>query len=277
MKKLYGGFNCENNPGLCGFGFTSLRICSSLDDTGINQIEPFAQPIANGTAPKSSKLPRIAIVAGVTIASSITLIVVGFLCVFQYRRRKQKIGITSDGSGTSDDRLSANETKDFYSRSASPLITLEYSNKWDPMVSYQIGSEDSDEFLQRFKLNLEEIESATQYFSEVNLLGKSKFSAVYKGILKDGSVVAIKSINVISCKSEEVEFMNGLRLLTSLRHENLTRLRGFCCSMGRGECFLVYDFATRGNLSRYLDLADGSSHTLDWQTRVSIITGIAKG
>lgn len=145
------------------------------------------------------------------------------------------------------------------------------------MVSYQIGNDDPDKFLQKFKFNLEEVESATQYFSEANLLGRSKFSAVYRGVLKDGSVVAVKSINVISCKSEEIEFMNGLRLLTSLRHENLARLRGFCCSMSRGECFLIYEFVSKGNLSQYLDLEDGDASILDWETRVSIINGIAKG
>lgn len=293
FKKLKEGFKCDHNPGLCGVGISSLRACSSWDD--INQVQPISQPLPNAAAtkhvpmtanfsahcnrthcPKSSKLRLVAIIVGVNIAS-ITLLVIGLVCLFQYRRRKQKIGIKSETNGTSDDQLSTNETKDFQSRSASPLITLEYSNKWDPMVSSQIGCEDSDEFLQTFKFNLEEVESATGYFAEVNLLGKSKFSAVYKGILKDGSVVAIKSINVISCKSEEVEFMKGLRLLASLRHENLARLRGFCCSMGRGECFLIYDFATRGNLSRYLDLTDDSSHILDWPTRVSIIAGIAKG
>lgn len=290
LKKLNGGFKGENNFGLCGVGFSSLRVCSTWDSSNINQAEPFA-PRINSTATKhvpmnakipaacshcskSSKLPRVAIITGVIICG-ITLMVGAFLFVFQLRRRKQKIGFTADS--TSDDRLSTNETKDLTSRSASPLITLEYSNKWDPMMSYQIGSEDSDNFLHSFNFNLEEIESATQYFSELNLLGKSKFSAVYKGILKDGSVVAIKCVHVINCKSEEALFMNGLRLLTSLRHENLAKLRGFCCSMSRGECYLIYDFALNGNLSQHLDVVDGGDDSLDWTTKVSIIKGIAKG
>ncbi|KAL8101257.1 uncharacterized protein LOC141684698 [Apium graveolens] len=292
LKKFKGGFHFGNNSGLCGVGYPSVRACNSWDDQNINQIEPFS-PAENSTdtkhvplnakihadcnqtsCPRSSKMRRIALFGGI-VTITIVVVAVGLL-VFRYRRRKQKIIITSHS--ISDDRFSATDAKDFYSRSASPLVTLEYSNKWDPMACYQIGSSDSDNFLQRFKFNLEEIESATQYFSEVNLLGKSKFSSVYKGILKDGSFVAIKSINIISCKSEEVEFMNGLRLLTSLRHENLAKLRGFCCSMGRGECFLIHDFACNGSLSRYLDIVDGSSnHILDWKTRISIITGIAKG
>lgn len=109
------------------------------------------------------------------------------------------------------------------------------------------------------------------------MLGRSTFLSVYKGILRDGTLVAIRSINGTSCKSEEVDFVNGLNLVTSLRHENLIRLRGVCCSKGRGECFLAYDFAPKGTLSQYLDLEDGSIQVLDWSTRVSIIKGIAEG
>ena len=42
--------------------------------------------------------------------------------------------------------------------------------------------------------NMEDVESATQHFSEVNFLGRSNYSAVYKGVLRDGSIVAIKRI-----------------------------------------------------------------------------------
>lgn len=290
LKKLGGGFHCENNPGLCGVGFSSLRVCTTWDNVNINQIQPYAIP--NNTASNSipepvtihshcnqthcsnrSKLPKIAIVASL-ITLILTLVVFGFLLIFQHRRRKQKVGNTSENS---DDRLSTEPVKEFYSRSASPLVALEYSNGWDPMFDGQNGNGVWPEFFNSFRFNLEEVESATQYFSESNLLGKSKFSTVYKGVLKDGSLVAIKSINATSCKSEEAEFVKGLSLLMSLKHENLVRLRGFCCSKGRGECFLIYDFASKGNLSSYLDVVDGSTNVLEWSTRVSIINGIAKG
>ncbi|KAI5594914.1 hypothetical protein BDE02_03G102900 [Populus trichocarpa] len=289
LKRLNGGFQFENNPGLCGTGFPLLRACNAVFD--INQVGPLG-PIANNTAQKvipqseilqahcnlthcsnSSKLPQAAIVAGV-ITVTVTLIGAGFLIIFLYRRKKQKIGNTS---AFSEGRLSTHQAKEFHRAGASPLVSLEYSNGWDPLGDSRNGIEISGEHLNNFRFNLEEIESATRCFSEVNVLGKSSFSTVYKGILRDGSLVAIRSINLTSCKPEEAEFVKGLDLLTSLRHNNLTRLRGFCCSRGRGECFLIYDFAPRGDLSRYLDLEDGSNQVLDWSTRVYIINGIAKG
>ncbi|KAL0312764.1 UNVERIFIED_CONTAM: Cysteine-rich receptor-like protein kinase [Sesamum radiatum] len=292
LRRLNEGFHFDNNPGLCGTGFSSLRACTAWDNLNINQVDP-STPVANRTAPtnvpqsaafplacnqsdcsrSSSRLPQIGIVAGV-ITVTIALTVVVFVGVVRYRRRKQKVGNKSD---TSDDRLSIDQVKDVYKRSPCPLVALEYSNSWNPTNAAQDCNGLCHVFLQGSKFNLEEVESATQHFSEVNLLGKSKFSAVYKGILKDGSLVAIKSINKTSCKSDEDEFMKGLSLLNSLKHENLLKLRGFCCSKARGECFLIYDFASNGNLSQYLDAEDDTSSILDWPTRVSIIHGIAKG
>lgn len=298
FKRLKEGFKCANNPGLCGVGFSTLRACTSLDMNRVNVDGLPLGPNLNGTvgtAPpkanpesvdintncsqnhctKSTKFPQAAVMAGV-ISLIVTLAGGVFLALVWYRRKKQKVGNTSDPS---DSQLSTDQAKEFYRRSPSPLVSLEYSNAWDPLADGRngLGFSFSQEYLTNYWFNMEDVESATQYFSELNLLGRSKFSSVYKGVLRDGSLVAVKSINVTSCKSEEAEFLKGLHLLFSLRHENLVKLKGFCCSRGRGECFLIYDFVPNGNLSQYLDVEDGRNQVLDWSKRVSIISGIAKG
>ncbi|XP_006857826.2 somatic embryogenesis receptor kinase 1 [Amborella trichopoda] len=304
FKRLNDGFQYGNNSDLCGADFLGLQGCKSSDlqpirpdafgpDSTPNGVQPTKPESVNvQTTPtitgceqgsghcssRSSKSPEIAIVMAV-VAVTAGMILGGLLLFSWYRRRKQKIGSAFEPS---DSRLSSDQVaKDFSitttnnRKSASPLISLEYANGWDPLAE-QGGS--SLEGLQSFRFNLEEVESATQYFSDVNLLGKSSFAAVYRGMLRDGSVVALKSINKTSCKTEEVEFLKGLKILTSLRHENLVGLRGFCCSKGRGECFLVYDFMPNGTLARYLDGgATSGRRVLDWPTRVKIINGIAKG
>ncbi|XP_062074110.1 LRR receptor kinase SERK2 [Humulus lupulus] len=287
-------FKSENNPGLCGVGFSRLRACTAFDESGVNvdglgltipnrndtaypnHNPEYAKVHCNQThCSKPARFSQAAVVAGV-ITVTITMTGIVFLIIIRYRRRKQKIGSTCDPS---DGRLSIDQAKEFqfHSRSASPLVRLEYCNGWDPVGDGGNGLGSSQEYLNKYRFNMEEIESATQYFSEVNLLGKSKFSAVYKGVLRDGSAVAIRSISITSCKSEEAEFVNGLSLLFSLRHENIVKLRGFCCSKSRSECFLIYDFVPKGTLSSYLDIREGSDQVLDWSKRVSIITGIAKG
>ncbi|KAI8564643.1 hypothetical protein RHMOL_Rhmol03G0196900 [Rhododendron molle] len=292
LKRLAEGFQYKNNPGLCGVGYSALRDCSTLSDVIPNMPEPYgagSPGLATRDIPEtanvklncsqtrcsnSSKTPQASVVVVAVIVVTIALSAMGILTFSQYRRRKQKLGSSYD---ISDNRVSTDQSVEGYRKNGSPLISLEYSNGWDPLADGRNLGGFSQEALQSFRFNLEEVESATQYFARKNLLGRSNFSAIYKGVLRDGSIVAIKSITKSSCKSEEAEFLKGLNILTSLRHENLVRLRGFCSSRGRGECFLIYDFIPNGNLLCYLDLKEGDNRVLEWNTRVSIIKGIAKG
>ncbi|KNA13646.1 hypothetical protein SOVF_114770 [Spinacia oleracea] len=297
LKRLDKGLLYGNNTKLCGSGFLALRACTTFDNTNVDfdTPRPFGSFFKNHTETnhdeprnaslqtnnsssttaysKPTKFPQIVVVVGV-ITASVILAAVAFLTFFRYRRHKQKIGTMIEPC---ESRFSTDHAVDLHSKNASPLVSLAYSTGWDPLADGLNSGDLSQEALQNFRYNLEEVESATQYFSEANLLGRGNFSTVYKGVLRDGSVVAIKSISVNSCQSEEAEFVKGLNLLVSLRHENLVSLRGYCCSRGRGECFFIYDFAPKGNLLKYLDVSEGSDHVLEWSVRVSIIKGIAKG
>ncbi|KAL2321636.1 hypothetical protein Fmac_026015 [Flemingia macrophylla] len=289
LKRLKEGFQGANNRDLCGVGFSTLKACNkdkifdvgeiSAPDISINSNHSITFPKPENTlhcnqtlCPKSRALLHVVIAAS-SIIPTITLIGFGTFIFVIYRRHRQKVRNTSDYS---EGQLTPYQPKEFY-RSSSPLANLEYYyNDWDSLDG-QNASGLSHEYLNRFRFNIDEIESATHHLSGSNLLGKSKFSAVYKGVLRDGSLVAIRSISATCCKTEEAEFVKGLILLTSLRHENIVKMRGFCFSRSRGEWFFVYDFATSGNLSQYLDKEDGNDHVLEWSKRVSIIKGISKG
>lgn len=297
LTRLNEGFQFSNNAGLCGSGFSTLRLCTSADLINSNRPEPIEHD-PNDLIPTSLtplQIPRSANLSArcnttncsnnsksctlTVIIGIIAVLVAGFLSGILtfawYRRKKQKIGSSQE---ISDNRLSIDHAKEVPLKSASPLISLEYSNGWDPLADGRSGIGFSLEVSQSFRYNLEEVESATQYFSDFNLLGRSNFASTYKGMLRDGSDVVIKSISKSSCKSEEVEFLKGLKLLPIIRHENVVKLKGFCCSRGRGECYLVYGFVANGSLLHYLDLkASDTSRMLKWPVRVSIIKGIAKG
>ena len=60
------------------------------------------------------------------------------------------------------------------------LISLEYSNGWNPLAD----EGKSCERFQSFRFKLEEIESATQYFFENILLRKNNYCAAYKGVIE---------------------------------------------------------------------------------------------
>ncbi|KAK8576640.1 hypothetical protein V6N13_032559 [Hibiscus sabdariffa] len=291
LKRLNDGFLFQNNLGLCGSGFASLKACNASDLTTnpskpvvygsgaagvareIPETADLQLPCEQTRCSKPSKSQTGPILVGLVVVT-VALSAIGILTFTQYRRHKQKLGSSFEISNIC---LNTDQSKGVYRKNVSPLISLEYANGWDPLADGRNFSGLAKDVFQSFRFNLEEVETATQYFSEVNLLGKSIFSATYKGILRDGSAVAIKSINKTSCKSDDAEFLKGLNVLASLKHESLVRLRGFCCSKALGECFLIYDFVPNGNLVSYLDVKDGDGQVLEWSTRVSIVKGIAKG
>ncbi|EPS61496.1 hypothetical protein M569_13300 [Genlisea aurea] len=262
LSRLKDGFRYGNNSGLCGSGFPSVRGCTQWDygaAAGISPVDPnrtvFLPTPANftqgGEPPlipsksSPSRFPLVDIIAGAIVSTALVLTAAAAILVSTFRRRR-RLGRRSELPDQPEQGIGK---KRIESRGGS----------WEEIPAH-------------YRLNLEEVESATHHFSEMNLLGRSKFSGVYKGILKDGSAVAIKSISKTSCKTEEDEFVDGLNLLKSLNNPNLAKLKGFCCSKDRGECFLIYEFAERGSLSQYLD----NDRVLEWPTRVSIIQGIAK-
>ncbi|KAF5457726.1 hypothetical protein F2P56_021806 [Juglans regia] len=253
LKRLNDGFLYQNNLGLCGIGFLSLKACNASDHLNPSRPEPYGPGATNLPTREIPETANVQLPCNHTRCSNPS----------KSQRSSVAVGVLIVVKGV-------------YRKNGSPLISLEYPNGWDPLANDRNFGGLVQEVFQSFRFNLEEVESATQYFSEGNLLDKSNFSATYKGALRDGSVVAIKSISKTSCKSEEADFLKGLNILTSLRHDNLVRLRGFCCSRGRGECFLVYDFVPNGNLLHHIDAKD-DSHVLEWSTRVSIMKGIAKG
>ncbi|KAK8612050.1 hypothetical protein V6N13_132083 [Hibiscus sabdariffa] len=260
LKRLNAGFQYGNNLGLCGVGFPNLKDCAESSQVYGNRPEPFKPTGLNRkNIPESADLQpdcsntncsgpsgstKIGLVSGI-VGVFIVLTVASLFTFAWYRRRKQRIGSAFDAS---DSRLSTDQVKEVNRRSASPLISLEYSNGWDPLDKGRSGNGFSQEVFESFMFNLEEVERATQCFSEANLLGKSNFSAIYKGSLRDSSAVVVKCIAKTSCKSDESEFLQGLKILTSLKHENL-----------------------------YLDVKQGCGKVIEWSSRISIIYGIAKG
>ncbi|XP_008804702.1 cold-responsive protein kinase 1 [Phoenix dactylifera] len=119
-----------------------------------------------------------------------------------------------------------------------------------------------------------ELRSATEDFSSANKIGEGGFGSVFKGKLKDGTVVAIK---VLSSESRQGvrEFLNELTVISTIVHENLVRLYG-CCVEG-GERILVYNFLENNSLAQTLLGGGCSNIQFSWRTRCNICIGVARG
>jgi len=100
---------------------------------------------------------------------------------------------------------------------------------------------------------LKEMEEATNMFSDRNLIGKGGFGRVYRGVLKDGQIVAIKKMDLPTSKHAdgEREFRVEIDILSRLEHPNLVTLIGYCAD-GKHR-FVVYEFMPKGNLQDILN------------------------
>ncbi|KAK4583279.1 hypothetical protein RGQ29_026175 [Quercus rubra] len=120
-----------------------------------------------------------------------------------------------------------------------------------------------------------ELRSATNGFHSSAKIGEGGFGSVYKGRIRDGSLVAVKvlSIEVESMRGER-EFMAEIAALSDIRHENLVTLRG-CCVDGASR-YLVYEYMENNSLAHSLLGKPQNRLQFSWETRRKISLGVAR-
>lgn len=122
--------------------------------------------------------------------------------------------------------------------------------------------------------SLKELEMATAGFSEENVVGEGGYGIVYRGVLQDGSVVAVK--NLLNNKGQaEKEFKVEVEAIGKVRHKNLVGLIGYCAEGTKR--LLVYEYVDNGNLEQWLHGDVGPVSPLTWDIRMRIAIDTAKG
>ncbi|KAL8155616.1 hypothetical protein AgCh_000852 [Apium graveolens] len=120
--------------------------------------------------------------------------------------------------------------------------------------------------------NYKDLKSATKNFNEEYKVGEGGFGEVYKGIIKNGDVVAVKKLAMTTSKAK-ADFETEIRLISNIHHRNIIRLLG--CSGKGSELLLVFEYMANGSLDKFL--YGEKRGTLSWKQRLDIIFGIAKG
>ena len=81
-----------------------------------------------------------------------------------------------------------------------------------------------------------EMTQATDNFNSLTQVGRGGYGKVYRGILADNTVVAIKRAEEGSLQGQK-EFLTEIRLLSRLHHRNLVSLVGYCDEEGEQVIF----------------------------------------
>ncbi|KAK8682461.1 hypothetical protein V6N13_054849 [Hibiscus sabdariffa] len=143
------------------------------------------------------------------------------------------------------------------------------------LLQQQLSSTESN--VERVRLfTSKELEKATDHFNENRILGHGGQGTVYKGMLTDGSIVAIKKSNMMEeKKSDETrlkQFINEVMLLSHINHRNVVKLLG--CCLETKVPLLVYEFIPNGTLSQLIH-SPNEDFQLTWKMRLRIAIEIA--
>ncbi|XP_068647467.1 receptor-like serine/threonine-protein kinase ALE2 [Aristolochia californica] len=122
--------------------------------------------------------------------------------------------------------------------------------------------------------SLVEIERATDNFNDSRILGEGGFGLVYRGILEDGTSVAVKVLKRDDQQGSR-EFLAEVEMLGRLHHRNLVKLIGICTEE-HSRC-LVYELIPNGSVESHLHGVDKETAPLDWVARMKIALGSARG
>ncbi|XP_042509280.1 probable serine/threonine-protein kinase PBL23 [Macadamia integrifolia] len=120
-----------------------------------------------------------------------------------------------------------------------------------------------------------ELSAATKNFKSECLLGKGGFGRVYKGLLEStNQAVAVKQLDRDGLQGTR-EFLVEVLMLGLLHHPNLVNLIGYCAD--GDQRILVYEYMPLGTLEDHLLDLPRDKKPLDWNTRMKIAAGAAKG
>ncbi|XP_058098051.1 phytosulfokine receptor 1 [Magnolia sinica] len=124
------------------------------------------------------------------------------------------------------------------------------------------------------EITIEDLLKSTGNFDQANIIGCGGFGLVYKATLPDGRKVAIKRLSGDGCQMER-EFQAEVETLSRAQHENLVLLQGYC--RYGNDRLLIYSYMENGSLDYWLHEKLNGGSALDWDTRLRIAQGAARG
>ncbi|KAJ4718219.1 putative Kinase [Melia azedarach] len=145
-----------------------------------------------------------------------------------------------------------------------------FSRNGGLLLQQEISSTDGN--IEKTKVfTSKELEKATDNFNMNRILGQGGQGTVYKGMLADGKIVAIKRSKVMD-ESKVEEFINEVVILSQINHRNVVKLLG--CCLETEVPLLVYEFVPNGNLFEYIH-DQNQDFPITWEMRLRIAVEVS--
>ncbi|CAA3020331.1 wall-associated receptor kinase 2-like [Olea europaea subsp. europaea] len=128
----------------------------------------------------------------------------------------------------------------------------------------KLGDYSANEKIRIF--TVEDLQRATNNYDEGNIIDRGRYGTIYKGILPDYGVVAIKkSIKIYQQQIEK--YINELEIASQINHQNVVKTLG--CCLGTEIPLLVYEFITNGTLFSHIHDPVLASN-FSWEMRIKV-------
>lgn len=251
----YHGYRCQCLSGYSGNaylspGCTDIDECAGPSNTcvwncintpgGYNCTCPDGYH-GNGTrCHRSQTATRIALGLGIALGS-IIIFIVGFLVNLALRKRRQ-----------------IKQKTKYFERNGGLLLEQQMTSNQGVVERTKVFTSD-------------ELEKATDHFNENRILGQGGQGTVFKGMLPDGRIVAIKKSKKLD-GSQLQEFINEVVILSQINHRNIVKLFG--CCLETEVPLLVYEFIPNGTLYDHIHYPH-EEFRITWEMRLHIATDVA--
>lgn len=199
------------------------------------------------------------------IAGVLMLGLIGLVAFWIFKRKKKNFG--ANGGHVIPASLGSSPRSD-----AELVVKTEYPASLFGGSSCDTATKHGGFGHSRAWFTYQELFEATSGFSDQNLLGEGGFGCVYKGLLADGRVVAVKQLKVGATQGEW-QFKAEVEIISRIHHRHLVSLVGYCVSESRR--LLVYDYVPNNTL--HFHLHGEGRPVLDWAMRFRIAAGAARG
>ncbi|KAG0463239.1 hypothetical protein HPP92_021715 [Vanilla planifolia] len=198
------------------------------------------------------------------VVPGVLLLCCAVICPCFHARRKEPI---EQKALAKESNLSESVSPSY--GSASPDKNVTTPHKVPPSPRFPLSPQQNR--IGSLQLTINQIIKATQNFSPSMKLGEGGFGTVYKGVLNDGQIVAVKRAKKEPFSNLRDEFSSEVELLAKIEHRSLVRLLGY--TEKGNEQIIVTEFVPNGTLREHLDGVHG--HILDFNQRLEIAIDVA--